>query len=239
MKLTLASTIFSILFFVSGLSASASALYPLDMPLTETDTSEVPVETEGIDPDSGLVSALTEIIAVSTQEATKLAARIAEVEALVEAGTLTEEEGEARIEALEAEFEAKMERFGESMEEWSDEFSDKMDAWGEEFSKKWEERAEELDESISDRVEGDIELKLDFDDDEEEEEANNSVKVKFDSFEFHIGANSFRTMEGNDAASNAYLSPLQSLTGRSFLGVKRRIFGPKSPLVIQSGIGIL
>ena len=63
------------------------------------------------------------------------------------------------------------------------------------------------------------------------------MKVKFDSFEFHIGANSFRTMEGNDAASNAYLSPLQSLTGRSFLGVKRRIFGSKSPLVIQSGIG--
>ena len=237
MKQTLASTIFSILFFVSGLSASASPLYSLDVPLTETDTNEVQVEIEGIDPDSGLVSALTEIIAVSTQEATKLAARIAEVEALVEAGTLTEEEGEARVEALEAEFEAKMERFGEGMEEWSDEFSDKMDAWGEEFSKKWEERAEELDESVSDRVEGDIELKLDFDNDEEEEEANNSVKVKFDSFEFHIGANSFRTMDGNDAASNAYLSPLQSLTGRSFLGVKRRIFGPKSPLVIQSGIG--
>ena len=235
MKQTLASTVFSILFFVSGLSASASPLYSLDVPLTETDTNEVQVEIEGIDPDSGLVSALTEIIAVSTQEATKLAARIAEVEALVEAGTLTEEEGEARIDALEAEFEAKMERFGESMEEWSDEFSDKMDAWGEEFSKKWEERAEELDESIADRIEGDIELKLDFDNEEEEED--NSVKVKFDSFEFHIGANSFRTMDGNDAASNAYLSPLLSLTGRSFLGVKRRIFGPKSPLVIQSGIG--
>ena len=109
MKQTLASTIFSILFFVSGLSASASPLYSLDVPLTETDTNEVQVEIEGIDPDSGLVSALTEIIAVSTQEATKLAARIAEVESLVEAGTLTEEEGEARIEALEAEFEAKME----------------------------------------------------------------------------------------------------------------------------------
>ena len=236
MKQTLASTTFSVLFFVSGLFASASPYYPLDAHLTESDTNEVQVEIEGIDPDSGLISALSKVIAVSTQEATKLAARIAEVEALVEAGTLTKEEGEARIESLEAEFEAKMERFGESMEAWSDEFGEKVDAWGEEFSKKWEERAEELDESIADRVEGDIQLKLDFDNEEEEEE-DTSVKVKFDSFEFHIGANSFRTMDGNDAASNAYLSPLQSLTGRSFLGVKRRIFGPKSPLVIQSGIG--
>jgi hypothetical protein len=236
MKQTLASTTFSVLFFVSGLFASASPYYPLDAHLTESDTNEVQVEIEGIDPDSGLISALSKVIAVSTQEATKLAARIAEVEALVEAGTLTKEEGEARIESLEAEFEAKMERFGESMEAWSDEFGEKVDAWGEEFSKKWEERAEELDESIADRVEGDIQLKLDFNNEEEEEE-DTSVKVKFDSFEFHIGANSFRTMDGNDAASNAYLSPLQSLTGRSFWGVKRRIFGPKSPLVIQSGIG--
>ena len=91
MKQTLASTTFSVLFFVSGLSASASTYNPLDTTLTETDTNEVQVEIEGIDPDSGLISALSEIIAVSTQEATKLAARSAEVEALVEAGSLTEE----------------------------------------------------------------------------------------------------------------------------------------------------
>ena len=84
-----------------------------------------------------------------------------------------EEEGEARIEALEAEFEAKMERFGESMEAWSDEFGDKMDRG--EGSEKWEERAEELDENIADALR-DIELKLDFDNEDEEEE-DNSVKV--------------------------------------------------------------
>ena len=107
MKQTLTSATFSFLFLFSGISASASTYSPLDTALTKTDTNEVEVEIEGIDPDSGLVSALSEIIAVSTKEATKLAARIAEVEALVEAGSLTEEEGEARIEALEAEFEAK------------------------------------------------------------------------------------------------------------------------------------
>ena len=154
MKQTLTSAIFSFLFFVSGLSASASTYNPLGTTLTETDTNEVQVEIEGIDPDSGLVSALSEIIAVSTQEAIKLAARIAEVEALVEAGSLTEEEGEARIEELEAEFEAKMERFGESMEVWSDEFGDKIDAWGEEFSKKWEQRNEDLEKTIEDGVAG-------------------------------------------------------------------------------------
>ena len=124
MKQTLASKAFSVLFFVFGLFASASTYHPMDAHLMESDTNEVQVEIEGIDPDSGLISALSEIIAVSTQEATKLAARIAEVEALVEAGTLTEKEGEARVEALEAEFEAKMERFGESMEAWSNEFGD-------------------------------------------------------------------------------------------------------------------
>ena len=68
MKQTLTSAIFSFLFFVSGLSASASTYNPLGTTLTETDTNEVQVEIEGIDPDSGLVSALSEIIAVSTQD---------------------------------------------------------------------------------------------------------------------------------------------------------------------------
>ena len=58
------------------------------------DTNEVKVEIEGIDPNSGLIEAITEIVTVSTAEATKLAAQIVEIEALVEAGTISEEEGE-------------------------------------------------------------------------------------------------------------------------------------------------
>jgi len=127
------------------------------------DTNEVKVEIEGIDPESGLIEAITEIVTMSTTEATKLAAQIAEIEALVEAGTLTEEEGDARIEELEESFEARMESFGESMEAWGEEFGERMEAWGEEFGKKWEDRAEELDKSIEDGVASDLDIKLDFD----------------------------------------------------------------------------
>ena len=56
MKQTLTSVTFSFI-PVLGLSASASTYNPLDTALTETDTNEVQVEIEGIDPDSGLVSA--------------------------------------------------------------------------------------------------------------------------------------------------------------------------------------
>ena len=242
MKQILTSAIFSFLFFVSGLSASASTYNPLGTTLTETDTNEVQVEIEGIDPDSGLVSALSEIIAVSTQEAIKLAARIAEVEALVEAGSLTEEEGEARIEALEAGFEAKMERFGESMEAWSDEFSDKMDAWSEEFSKKWEQRNEDLEKSIEDGVGGELDIKLDFDQEEsdatEAPEASKKKKhnkTRFDIFEFHFGLNSFRDVAGNSSMTEGMLSQWESLGTRVVFGNKHKIGGASSPLVLQTG----
>ena len=242
MKQTLTSAIFSFLFFVSGLSASASTYNPLGTTLTETDTNEVQVEIEGIDPDSGLVSALSEIIAVSTQEAIKLAARIAEVEALVEAGSLTEEEGEARIEELEAEFEAKMERFGESMEVWSDEFGDKIDAWGEEFSKKWEQRNEDLEKTIEDGVAGELDIKLDFDLEESDAtEAPEASKKKkpnktgFDIFEFHLGLNSFRDAAGNSSMTEGMLSQWESLGTRVVFGNKHKIGGASSPLVLQTG----
>jgi hypothetical protein len=242
MKQTLTSAIFSFLFFVSGLSASASTHNLLGRTLTETDTNEIQVEIEGIDPDSGLVSALSEIISVSTQEAIKLAARIAEVEALVEAGSLTEEEGEARIEALEAGFEAKMERFGESMEAWSDEFSDKMDAWSEEFSKKWEQRNEDLEKSIEDGVAGELDIKLDFDLEEseatEEPEASKkkkSNKTRFDVFEFHLGLNSFRDASGNSSITDGMISQWESLGTRVVFGNKHKIGGASSPLVLQTG----
>ena len=242
MKQTLTSATFSFLFFVTGLFASASPYHPMDTTLTESDTNEVQVEIEGIDPDSGLVSALSEIIAVSTQEAIKLAARIAEVEALVEAGSLTEEEGEARIEALEAEFEAKMERFGESMEAWSDEFGDKMDAWSEEFSKKWEQRNEDLEKSIEDGVAGELDIKLDFDLEEsdatEAPEASKKKKpnkTRFDVFEFHIGLNSFRDAAGNRSMTEGMLSQWESLGTRVVFGNKHKIGGASSPLVLQTG----
>jgi hypothetical protein len=242
MKQTLTSVIFSFLFFVSGLSSSASTYNPLDTALTETDTNEVQVEIEGIDQDSGIISALSEIIAISTQEATKLAARIAEVEALVEAGSLTEEEGGARIEALEAEFEAKMERFVESMEAWGEEFGENMNDWGEEFSKKWEQRAEDLEKSVEDGVAGELDIKRDFDQEESEateapeaSKKKKSNKTRFDVFEFHLGSNSFRDASGNSSITDGMISQWESLGPRVVFGNKHKIGGASSPLVLQTG----
>ena len=83
----------------------------------------------------------------------------------MEAGTLTEEEGDARVKELTESFEQRMESFGESMEAWGEEFGEKMETWGEEFGKKWEDRAEELEKSIESGVTADIEI-LELDEEE-------------------------------------------------------------------------
>ena len=208
------------------------------------DTNEVKVEIEGIDPESGLIEVITEIVTTSTTEATKLAAQIAEIEALVEAGTLTEEEGDARIEELEESFEAKMESFGESMEAWGEEFGERMEAWGEEFGKKWEDRAEELEKSIEDGVASDLDIKLDFDQEAPEipeapevpKKKKKSNKTKFDSFEFHMGANSFRTMQGEATMTEDVLNHWESINTRAVFNNKRKIGGAASPLLLSSGV---
>ena len=207
------------------------------------DTNEVKVEIEGVDPESGLIEAITEIVTMSTTEATKLAAQIAEIEALVEAGTLTEEEGGARIEELEKSFEAKMESFGESMEAWGEEFGLRMDAWGEEFGKKWEDRAEELEKSIEDGVASDLDIKLDFDQEAPEipeapKKKKKSNKTKFDSFEFHMGANSFRTMQGEATMTEDVLNHWESINTRAVFNNKRKIGGAASPLLLSSGVAL-
>jgi hypothetical protein len=128
-----------------------------------TDTNEVRVEIDGIDPEAGLLEAITEIVKISTTRVTKLSAQIAEIQALVEAGTLTEEEGEARTEALTEDFESRMENVGESMEEWGEELGERMEAWAEEFGKKWESNDKAMDDAIGDAVERDLKTDLDFD----------------------------------------------------------------------------
>lgn len=208
------------------------------------DTNEVKVEIEGIDPDSGLIEAITDIVTMSTTEATKLAAQIAEIEALVEAGTISEEEGEERIEELEESFEERMERFGESMEAWGEEFGEKMEAWGEEFGKKWEDRAEELEKSIEDGVASDMDIKLDFDQEvpeapeapEAPKKKKKSNKTQFDSFEVHVGANSFRTMEGEATMTESVLNHWESINTRVVFNNKTKIGGAASPLLLSSGI---
>lgn len=206
------------------------------------DTNEVKVEIEGIDPNSGLIEAFTKIVTMSTAEATKLAAQIAEIEALVEAGTLSEEEGEERIEELEESFEERMERFGESMEAWGEEFGEKMEAWGEEFGKKWEQRAEDLEKSIEDGVASELDIKRDFDQEvpeapeaPETPKKKKSNKTQFDVFEFHIGANSFRDAAGNSSMTDGMLSQWESLGTRVVVGNKHKIGGASSPLVLQTG----
>lgn len=208
------------------------------------DTNEVKVEIEGIDPESGLIEAITEIVTISTTEATKLAAQIVEIEALVEAGTLTEEEGEERIEELEESFEARMESFGESMEAWGEEFGERMETWGEEFSKKWEQRSEDLEKSIEDGVASDLDIKLDFDQEvpeapeipETSKKKKKSNNTKFDSFEFHMGANSFRTMQGEATMTEDILNHWESINTRFVFNNKRKIGGAASPLILSSGV---
>ena len=214
---------------------------------TVTDTNEVRVEIDGIDPESGLIDAITEIVTMSTTEATKLAAQIADIKAQVEAGTLTEEEAEERIEALEKNFEERMESFGESMEEWGEEFGERMEAWGEEFGKKWEEKAEEMERSIENgEMANDFDMKMDFDVDVPDmpempsmpSAPKKSNKKTFDYFDFHIGANSFRDASGYSTTTEGLLSSWESLNTRFSFGTKRKIGGAASPLVFQSGLGL-
>lgn len=206
------------------------------------DTNEVKVEIEGIDPNSGLIEAITEIVTVSTAEATKLAAQIVEIEALVEAGTISEEEGEKRIEELEESFQVRMERFGESMEAWGEEFGEKMEDWGEEFSKKWEQRAEDLEKSIEDGVASELDIKRDFDQEvpeapeaPEASKKKKSNKTRFDVFEFHLGSNSFRDASGNSSITDGMISQWESLGTRVVFGNKHKIGGASSPIVLQTG----
>lgn len=209
------------------------------------DTNEVRVEIDGIEADAGLVEAISKVVAISTEEAAKFSAQIAEIEALVASGELSEEEGKERAEALEAEFEARMEEVGESMEAWGEEFGKRMEAWGENFGKKWESKAAEMEmdieKEITDSMKKDFDVDEQEEQDEEKEEKKSTKKknkTKFSVTEIHFGANSFRDMQGNTTASEDLLSGWQSLSSRFMISSKTKLFGPASPLVFQAGLQI-
>ena len=227
MKKTTITTLLALGYLALGLSVNASTtnLKELHFP---NDTNEISIEIDGVEAGTGLLEVITKIVTISTTEAVKLAEQIAEIEALVEAGTLSEEEGDARVKELTESFEQRMENFGESME-----------AWGEEFGKKWEDRTEELEKSVESGLTVDIEIR---DLDEEESDSlsiplpkKKSNKTQFDNFGFHLGTNSFRTVNGNSTSTEGLLNHYESLTFRSIFNVKNKIGGAGSPLLISLG----
>ena len=238
MKKTTITTLLALGYLALGLSVKASTTNFKELHFPN-DTNEISIEIDGVEADAGLLEVITKIVTMGTTEAAKLAEQIAEIEALVEAGTLTEEEGDARVKELTESFEQRMESFGESMEAWGEEFGEKMETWGEEFSKKWEDRAEELEKSIESGVTADIEI-LDLDEEESDSLSiplpkKKSNKTQFNNFEFHLGANSFRTINGNSTSTEDLLNHYESLTFRSKFNVKNKIGGAGSPLLFSFG----
>lgn len=225
-----------------GLSATANHLEMDRFQNAEilNDTNKVTIEIEGINPDSGLIKAVSEMVAKSTAEATKLSAEIAAINAKVEAGELSAEEAEAQIAAKEAEFEARMEALSSSMEEWGEEFGERMERWGEEFGKKWEDREIELEEALSSADE-ETSIRLNFSTDDEE--PARSGKTKFSFFEMSLGTNSFLDAgmpSGNlgTAAIGDDLLNWESVNFRFSFGNKYKIGGASSPLLLQLGLGL-
>ena len=238
MKKTTITTLLALGYLALGLSVKASTTNFKELHFPN-DTNEISIEIDGVEADAGLLEVITKIVTMGTTEAAKLAEQIAEIEALVEAGTLTEEEGDARVKELTESFEQRMESFGESMEAWGEEFGEKMETWGEEFSKKWEDRAEELEKSIESGVTAEIEI-IDLDEEESDSLSiplpkKKSNKTQFNNFEFHLGANSFRTINGNSTSTEDLLNHYESLTFRSKFNVKNKIGGAGSPLLFSFG----
>ena len=174
----------------------------------------------------------------SVPEAIKLGAKIAEIETLVEKGVLTEEEGKARIEELEAEFEHKMDQLEDIIVHGVEENAERIEEWSEEFGKKWEERTKELEESLDGNIDVEFDLRdLNLDDEvDQEEEEDEGEKTNFEVFNFHVGINGMRTASGGPTSFENNLSTLNSVTARWTIGAQRRVGGPKSPLLIKSGM---
>ena len=100
------------------------------------------------------------------------------------------------------------------------------EVWEEEFMKKSLKEAATLSDSIGN------------DASEKTVPSRKPSRTSFDYFEFHVGANSFRDASGYAANSESLLNGWESLTSRFTWGVKKKIGGPSSPLVFQSGLGI-
>ena len=164
----------------------------IDTTYVQSDTTGTPGATD--QSEHGALSGILH----SVPEAIKLGAKIAEIETLVEKGVLTEEEGKARIEELEAEFEHKMDQLEDIIVHGVEENAERIEEWSEEFGKKWEERTKELEESLDGNIDVEFDLRdLNLDDEvDQEEEEDEKEKTNFEVFNFHIGINGMRTASG-------------------------------------------
>ena len=188
------------------------------------DTAETEVEVE-IEPSANFIEALSKVIAVSTAEATKLAAEIAAINAQVEAGTLSREEGDDAIETLEAQFENRMENVGSEMEDWGESFGERMEAWGERLEAKLE---------GNDTVDLDLGVHL--------KKERKSDKTAFSTFEMRLGHNAFLSSPqlaqvDQSAALNSNTRAWQSTDFTMVIGRKHKIGGPASPVILNWGLG--
>lgn len=74
-------------------------------------------------------------------------ARVAELNRQYEAGEISEEQYEARMELEVERFEIKMETLSESMEEWNEKYSESWEDWADAYSEEWEKWGEKYGES--------------------------------------------------------------------------------------------
>lgn len=110
------------------------------------------------------------------------------------------------------------------------------EAWQEEFMKE----AATLSDSLGATSVKSMVLKFGIGNDASKKRVSSKKpsRTSFDYFEFHVGANSFRDASGYETNSESLLNGWESLTSRFTWGVKKKIGGPSSLLVIQSGLGI-
>ena len=88
MKKTTITTLLALGYLALGLSLNASTTNFKELHFPN-DTNEISIEVDGVEAGAGLLEVISKIITIGTTEAAKLAEQIAEIEALVEAGTLT------------------------------------------------------------------------------------------------------------------------------------------------------
>jgi len=137
-----------LLFFV-GLTIAVNANAQKDTLRFNLNGNEVIILTDDIEKLSTTdINGMIYLINKETQKLTKeFNERVAELNRQYEAGEITEEEYEAKMEMEAERFEIKMEAMGDLMEEWSDEYGDQWEDWAEEYSESWEEWGEEYGES--------------------------------------------------------------------------------------------
>lgn len=203
--------------------------------LSDTTVTETIEEHLGIGPDAGFISAITAMVARSTQEATELAAKIAEVNTQVEMGYLSREEGDARIKELEENFELEMENLGESMEAWGESFGERMEAWGESFEKRWDKNAKDIEARIE-GVDPGKSLDTSIAALPSVTQKESKGKTSFDVTSWSFGANSMVNTNLEIGVLGQEITPRGSYFFALSHGKKQKVFGPKSPLIFEYGL---